>query len=294
MLSGEGRIKHATHAHIAETSYDEAQAQAPVSMSEPIHIISLGAGIQSYAMLEMAVREIITPRPVAAAFANTDWELPETMELVHRLQKECSIPVYVLGRKSLREAAMGCSKESWWPGIPIYSENDGGKEGKLRRKCTTSFKVQLLESFSKRMMLKLGAPSVVQWKGLTTDEIYRLKPSQKPWYSIRWPLCELGMNREQCKQWLVSHELKIPSRSSCVGCPYHSDQYWSWLKSKRPDQWKEAVEFDKRVRNGVKGLNHKAFVHRSLKPLSEVDFSTEEDRGQLNMFNNECEGMCGV
>lgn len=36
------------------------------------------------------------------------------------------------------------------------------------------------------------------------------------------------------------------------------------------------------------------FLHRSCKPLSEVDFSTEEERGQLDMFNNECEGMCGV
>lgn len=38
----------------------------------------------------------------------------------------------------------------------------------------------------------------------------------------------------------------------------------------------------------------KPFLHPSLIPLSEVDFSTEEERCQLNMFNNECEGMCGV
>ncbi|MES2367001.1 MAG: hypothetical protein V4563_14090 [Pseudomonadota bacterium] len=263
-------------------------------MSEPIHIISLGAGVQSYAMFEMAEAGIITPKPVAAAFANTDWELPETMELVKRLQKTSSIPIYILGKKSLRDIAMSCSKTKWWPGIPVYSENDKGKEGKLRRKCTTSFKVALLEQFSKDLMGSMNAPSVIQWKGLTTDEIYRLKPSKKAWYSIRWPLCELGMNREQCKQWLISHELAVPSRSACIGCPYHSDSYWAWLKSKRPVQWQEAVAFDERIRNGVKGLNHRAFVHRSLKPLSEIDFSTEEERGQLNMFNNECEGMCGV
>lgn len=263
-------------------------------MTEPIHIISLGAGIQSYTMLKMAELGILTPKPVAAAFANTGWELPETIALVQSLVKECSIPVHILQRGSLREAAMKCTKQTWWPGIPVYSSNAKGTEGKLRRKCTTTFKVALLESFSKKMLNRTGAEKVIQWKGLTVDEIYRLKESGKPWYSIRWPLCEMGLNREQCKQWLISHELAVPSRSACIGCPYHSDIYWRWLKLKRPEQWNEAVAFDNRIRNGVKGLKHQAFVHRSLKPLSEVDFSTEEERGQLNMFNNECEGMCGV
>jgi len=35
-------------------------------------------------------------------------------------------------------------------------------------------------------------------------------------------------------------------------------------------------------------------MHRSLVPLDQVDLSTAEDRGQLNLFLNECEGMCGV
>jgi len=37
-----------------------------------------------------------------------------------------------------------------------------------------------------------------------------------------------------------------------------------------------------------------AFVHPSGVPLEEVDLTTAEDHGQLNLFNNECEGMCGV
>ena len=33
---------------------------------------------------------------------------------------------------------------------------------------------------------------------------------------------------------------------------------------------------------------------RDRVPLAEVDFSTAEERGRLNLFINECEGMCGV
>lgn len=263
-------------------------------MSEPIHIISLGAGVQSYCMFLRASLGDITPRPQAAVFANTDWELPETLDLVKRLQSEQrAIPVFIVGKSSLREKAMNCTNKTWWPGIPVYTRS-GSKEGKLRRKCTTTFKVSLLESFSKRMLKESNSIDLVQWKGITTDEIYRMKPSRKAWYSIRWPLIELGMSRHDCEVWLTKNGFPIPSRSACIGCPYHSDSYWGWLKRERPVQFKEAVDFDSRIRCGVKGLREEAFVHRSLVPLDQIDFSTEEERGQLNMFNNECEGMCGV
>lgn len=35
-------------------------------------------------------------------------------------------------------------------------------------------------------------------------------------------------------------------------------------------------------------------VHRSCKPIDEVDLSTDLDRGQGSLFGNECEGMCGL
>ena len=41
-------------------------------------------------------------------------------------------------------------------------------------------------------------------------------------------------------------------------------------------------------------MREKQYVHRSRVPLGKVDFRNLEDLGQLNLFNNECEGMCGV
>jgi hypothetical protein len=35
-------------------------------------------------------------------------------------------------------------------------------------------------------------------------------------------------------------------------------------------------------------------VHRDLVPLDQVDLSTDAERGQADLFNDECEGMCGV
>lgn len=73
------------------------------------------------------------------------------------------------------------------------------------------------------------------------------------------------------------------------------------MKDNDPASWAEAVAVDAAIRNGVKNrANGKPlatsqwFVHRSMKPLSDVDLSTDQERGQGYMFGNECEGMCGV
>ena len=54
-----------------------------------------------------------------------------------------------------------------------------------------------------------------------------------------------------------------------------------------------AVAVDAAIRS-IPAQKEPWFIHRDRVPLDQVDLSTAEDRGQLNMFNNECEGMCGV
>ena len=59
----------------------------------------------------------------------------------------------------------------------------------------------------------------------------------------------------------------------------------------------EAVEVDERIRTiwtDHQEDGKRLYLHRSLKPLAEIDFRNLEDMGQLNLFENECEGMCGV
>ena len=41
-------------------------------------------------------------------------------------------------------------------------------------------------------------------------------------------------------------------------------------------------------------MHGQAFLHRSLVPLEEIDFRSAEERGQLNLFDNDCSGHCGV
>lgn len=58
--------------------------------------------------------------------------------------------------------------------------------------------------------------------------------------------------------------------------------------------WADAIEVDQALRNGISGIRDEVFLHRSCVPLDEADLSTASDRGQLDLWPNECEGMCGV
>jgi hypothetical protein len=66
------------------------------------------------------------------------------------------------------------------------------------------------------------------------------------------------------------------------------------MKKNNRSEFDEAVEIDKFIRKGNNKLTSELYLHRSLKPLDEVEFDKKETDKQLDMFNNECSGMCGV
>jgi hypothetical protein len=87
-----------------------------------------------------------------------------------------------------------------------------------------------------------------------------------------------------------------PAKSACTFCPYRSDDGWRDMKANDPESWQQACEIDAlvRERGHMAKRRNQLFVHRSLTALNEVDLSTAVDRGQADLFNNECEGLCGV
>ena len=66
-----------------------------------------------------------------------------------------------------------------------------------------------------------------------------------------------------------------------------------WLNS----LFARAVQFEKDMQQAAlpdQALVLKPFLHRSCQPLSQVDFRTDAEFGQGDLFGNECEGVCGV
>lgn len=77
--------------------------------------------------------------------------------------------------------------------------------------------------------------------------------------------------------------LKQLREAQTVGCPFHTAREWRGVQS-RPTEWAEAVAVDEAIRR-LPRIKGEAYLHRSLKPLPMVDFRTEQERGQLDLFS---------
>ena len=129
-----------------------------------------------------------------------------------------------------------------------------------------------------------------------------MKDSRTDMIRNRHPLIDAGVSRKACLEWMASRGYPKPPRSACVFCPYHHDTEWRRLKNEEPTEFQRAVEFEREYqRLKIQTVSAKGFIpflHASRVNLDLVDFSTEAERGQGELFgdqwNNECEGMCGV
>lgn len=266
--------------------------------------LSLGAGVQSSTLALMIAHGEVEPVD-AAIFADTQWEPRRVYEWLDWLDAEIQrcpnpFPVHRVTKGSLRDNIL--TKQNSTGGrylaIPWHLLKKNGKKSMGRRQCTGEYKIGPLVK-KQRQLVGLGyrqrAKGILceTYIGISTDEALRMKPSKEPWKVHRWPLVEKGMARHDCLRWMEKKGYPLPPKSSCIGCPYHHDNEWRAIKAD-PESWADAVMLDKIIRDPVRGMRAQQFMHRSCKPLDEVDLSTAADHGQVDMFNNECEGMCGV
>jgi len=278
-------------------------------MNEPIHIISLGAGVQSSCMALMAAKGEITPMPTAAIFADTQAEPKSVYDWLDWLEKHLPFPVYRVTAGSLTERITTTrtnrktGNKYYSNMIPAFVRNQDGSKGIVGRSCTTNFKmIPILRKQRELGKIKRGQKTVgvISWIGISLDEVRRMKPSRDKWAVNRFPLIDMRMSRHDCLKWMKRNGYPKPPRSACVYCPFHSDAEWRRLRDEEPEEFAKAAEVERglqaarmeiKTEGKMQGI---AFLHQSLVPIDQVDFSTDTDHGQQDLFNNECEGMCGV
>ena len=269
-------------------------------------VISLGAGVQSSVMALMAAEGELTPMPDCAIFSDTQWEPKSVYDHLDWLEKQLPFPVYRVTNGNLREDAIAnhpvrARGRKRFSSIPWYTDQGGMG----RRQCTYDYKIVPLSKKLRSLCgykprQRIPIDHVELWIGISTDESLRMKPSRERWIKNTWPLIEVDMSRRHCLEWFSDrYPTRKLGKSSCLGCPFHNNAAWRDLKMGDPEEWTDTVAVDSLIRDGgthdgKKSMKSKQYMHRSLKPLDEIDFRNLEDKGQLNLFVNECEGMCGV
>lgn len=258
-----------------------------------ITAISLGAGVQSSTMALMAAAGEISPMPDCAIFADTGWESKAVYAHLAWLISILPFPVHIVSSGNIRTDALSGNNSTAqrFSSMPWHMTKPDGQPAMGRRQCTSEYKLNPI----KRKVVELcdgkrTAGQVEMWIGISIDEASRMKPSRVKYIINRFPLIDQQMSRHACLQWMSRKGYPQPPKSSCIGCPYHSDDQWRALT---PAEFADAVEVDKAIRNQPKSKAQQ-FMHRKRIPLSDVNLLTPEELGQENLFQNECEGMCGI
>ena len=281
-------------------------------MSELPIYISLGAGVQSSTMALMASRGELpgSDRVQGCIFADTQDEPQSVYTWLYWLEKQLPWPVHrvTAGKLSEKALTMRVTKDGRRfssSDIPVFTLGNDGSLGKIpNRSCTADFKIRpILKKLRKLAAVKRGTktPVVIQWIGISLDEMQRMKPSRDPWAKCEWPLVAARMTRRHCLDWMEKNNFPKPPRSSCVFCPFHRDSEWRRLQTEEPEAFQAAVQFEKKLqeaKTNSENFHSTPFLHRSCKPLETIDFRSDVERGQNLLFddnwNDECEGMCGV
>lgn len=301
-----------------------------------IHLLSLGAGVQSSTMALMAAAGEITPMPTAAIFADTQAEPASVYKWLDWLEKQLPFPVYRVTRGSLENDSLKIrttkdGRTYTKTLIPFFTRDVDGEIGITKRACTSEYKIRQLVKHARAVVGRTSLTAwrgkhrdaltalrhsersedvpfpgdawrecqndalVVQWIGISVDERQRVKESRDPWIKCRWPLIEKYAFRHHCLEWMASHGFPEPPRSACRFCPLHGNGEWARLKRDEPAEFLSSVEFERAIQAGKAVSNNfrsVPYLHKSCRPLDEIDFSDLPDDG--GFWHEECEGMCGV
>ena len=131
-----------------------------------MHVISLGAGVQSTTMALMAARGEIEPMPDCAIFADTGAEPKAVYEHLDWLRSPgvLPFPVEVVQFSDLaddiRKTAAGvkpvAGRANGYLAPPFFTVNADGSHGMLRRECTSNYKIKPIQ---RRIKELLGRPA---------------------------------------------------------------------------------------------------------------------------------------
>ena len=275
-----------------------------------LNILCLGAGVQSTAVYLMALHDEFDIMPDCAIFADTHWEPDEVYKHLDRLEAlgQDKIPIHRVSAGNLKQDLLDAwkKKKNRVGAPPFFVKNtkenaDPHDGGMLWRVCTKEYKIEPVQK-EVRSLLGYGKGERVkhqvrQWFGISVDEASRMKDSRVGWIDHYYPLIERKMSRDDCLRWLHKRGFDTPRKSACIGCPYHSNNTWIDMKKNRPEEWADAVAFDTAMRaDGRKlpGVIGEVYLHRRLLPLEEAIVAAGFDPNQIDMFDQECDGMCGV
>jgi len=197
-------------------------------MTIPVrHILSLSGGKDS-AALAIYMRDRIPH--MEYIFHDTDKELPETYDYLHRLEA-------ILGKRITKTTAEH-NFDHW---LTVFG---GMIPSNHRRWCTKLLKLKPFETY-------VGDSPVINYVALRADEKREGYISHKPNITTVYPFKDDGLVKADVLRILEESGLGLPrytewgrTRSGCFFCFYQQKIEWVRLKETYPDKFDEAKAYE--------------------------------------------------
>jgi hypothetical protein len=257
-------------------------------------------------------------------FADTQDEQSHTMRNLQWLISLKGSPILSRTRGSIRSDLVTIDTGNGrFATIPAYTENGG----KVQRQCTKEYKLEVIAKCIRRELLGLEpgqrvpkGTKVHQYFGISLDEMGRAgsitRAMRRPfdedslefcpdddfaWAEPHFPLVDAYITRAHCESFLSGKTPELVEQSACKICPQRDKFNWARMARNHPEEFAEAVEFDRAIREipGLmiqRGLSEPLYLDRECKPLDEIDLPSDVDprKSQLGInFADECLGVCG-
>ncbi len=281
--------------HLIKTHYDDGKKH--------LHVLSFGGGTQSIALTLMALEgKINGVIPDYIIFADTGNEPKAVMDQVNKVceyvKGKYNREIIITSRGNIYDDILRATKTGERVSSLPFHTLDRGKmlEAIGKRQCTNDYKIEVIKQKVRTLLGYKPRQHVKEivhmWKGISTDEIQRVKPISDKWIEAEHPLVwDANIDRSACVAY-VERELGFtPVKSACIICPFHDNEYWLSIKKGNPEEFEAACKLDDAIRNGLK-YESELYLHRSRKPLRQVNLN--EDQLTFDDFINECEGFCGI
>ena len=239
---------------------------------------SYGGGVQSAAIAVLVLRGEL-PRPERIVMADTSREASATWAYLEDVVGpalgeaglEVEVAPHTLATKDLHSA-------DGKPLMPVYTrQRSGGPVGQMRNFCSGEWKREVVRRYVRQLGYGPEGRSergpVVNWLGISRDEVNRLSGDRVQWMTTRWPLIfDRPTTRAGCVRLVEGHGWLRPPKSSCWCCPFRGDRQWRELRDEWPEDWTRAIALEEELRERDAGL----FLHRSGVPLSEASLGDGE------------------
>lgn len=242
---------------------------------------SYGGGKQTIAILVL-IAEGRLPKPALAVMADTGRERSSTWRYLERyalpLMAELGIPFHHAAHDLATVDLYAHTGDLLIPAFTVT--------GKLRTWCSNEWKRYVVRRHLRSLGYGPDRP-IVEWLGISLDEIHRMKHSDVDWIETRWPLVfDVPLRRVECETIIERFGLPLPSKSACWMCPHLNNEEWRDVRDHDPDDWRRAVALDEELR--LADTMGGVYLHATRVPLSTADLGVPEPELPLLECANSC------